>query len=82
MSKMRKDAKDTLKLWAKLPEEQREFAMGKLLIDKVCLEKIIEMVLKTEDENKIVKKLLQILVVYYQTQKGFLGEFNKKDIDF
>ena len=55
--------------------------MGKLLIDNVCLEKIIETVVKTEDENKIVKKLLQILVGYYETKKDFLVEF-EKNIDF
>ena len=82
MTNMRSDAKKTLKLWeTKLTQEEREKAVGILLLSKVFADKITEILVKhadKDDDHQLVCDIYKAGIAYKDTQKSLYAEFDKK----
>ena len=83
MTNMRSDAKKTLKLWeTKLTQEEREKAMGILLLSKVFADKITEILVKhagKDDDDQLVCDIYKAGVAYTDTKKSLYAEFDKNN---
>lgn len=82
MTTMRKDAKETLKLWKKLSNDEVEYALGQLLLSKVYADKVLEMLTAyatQDDDAMLVKALYASGIAYMDTQKNLKEEFNKNN---
>ena len=82
MTNMRSDVKQTLKLWeTKLTQEEREKAVGTLLLSKVFADRVMKILFEhadKDDDAQLVCDIYRASIAYCDTSKSLETEFDKK----